>query len=285
MEALWLVIILCTSIATFNIGGAMIRLSDKLSKITLILSCGFLAIYFYLTIRPDLEFKILTYFPEYIYIRGGIYLPLITSFYGIAKNKLKLRFQQVAKLIMFFLVLSVMYDYRWAFKLIDYSKINGTKNKEGICANSIPDTRAAAVADSLIYYYGVDIDEGWMARATLTRLNGGADMVELASGIKRALSGTECKVKIIKSEIGNLMKIKMPCLVFFKSSKNNFKRKYANNPLLCFGINDKWVLLASPRQGITWMDTKAFNALWNGYAIVIDSPKYLKPSRRQPVWM
>lgn len=285
MTYLWLAIIFSLTISFFNIGKAISFYSHKISLLLIFLCWGALLGYIFIISKPQYESQILEVFPNYIYLRGGIYLPAITLFFGIACRSLAQRSKQALTALIIFLSVIAIYDYRWSFGIIKYSKINGVKNQYGICFNSIPETRAAAAATTLVYYYGVDVTEGWMAEATLTRSRSGTDMIGILNGINMAFEGTGCKARLKKIRYGELVDLQMPCLVFFKSRTNFLSRNYSFMPVVCLGINDRWMMLASPRRGLAWIHPESFYRDSTGYAIVVEKPFYIKPGLKKSAWL
>ncbi|MHC4874126.1 MAG: cysteine peptidase family C39 domain-containing protein [Planctomycetota bacterium] len=285
MNVLWIAIIAALALSLYNIGKVIACYSWKASICGIFCCWIFLLAYIFLSSSPEYEFIILNSFANYIYLRGGIYLPAVTLFFGLTCRSLNPRSRKAIAAFIIFLSFAVIYDYRWVYGIIDYNRISSIKNKYGICFNSIPETNAAAAGSTIVYYYGVNVNEKWMAKATLTRSRKGTDIIGLLSGINLALEGSECRGRIERLNMEMLEEKKMPCLVFLKTAGNILTGDHSGQPMVCFGINERWVMLGSPRRGLTWMPVETFAGFWNSYAIIIDSPEYFKPGLKQPSWL
>jgi hypothetical protein len=237
-----------------------------------------LMVWLYLRQAPTAEAALLAW-PGYIYVREVLYLPLTALFCGAAQKLIRERSARALKVLLLFLVLVAGYSYRWGLHWEEYRRLAGSRDRWGVLRSSSVETSGAAAAATLVYYYGVSVGEGWMARLTLTRPPTGPDIIGLCHGVRAALTGSDCRVTVRRPAWEQLTGERPPLLL-------QLRRDLARtDAVVLLAADAEGALLADPQRGVSYVDRETLTRLWTGLAVAVEPPWYLEPGFRRPTWV
>lgn len=228
--------------------------------------------------HPEWEYHLL-WWDGYVYLRAGGFLPFAAIGVGAAAPFVDARSARALHALLVFLLAVGVYEYRWGVGLTDLTALRGERGFFGVVRSSSADTTGASAAATLVYYYGVPVSEGWMAKATLSRPRGGASLVGLCRGVQQALSGSACEVRVKRLTFAELLEQPLPLLLIVDES---LARSQA---LVVFTLGKDGAVVGDPRRGVTFVDRDTLERLWTGHAIVVEAPFWLEPRAGARPWV
>ncbi len=277
MAYLWLAAWLATTWAGYRI-GRLARGGKRLTAIAAILCVCAAALDGGLRQWPLLEAPLLAV-PGYIYLRGILFLPLAACLFGAFEHRAGAHGRRTLQLFLVFLCAVAIYHFRWGLDLADYGGLTGRVDRHGLMRATYSDTAGAAAAATLVHAYNAPATEGGMAHATLTRPYGGVDALGLLHGVREALDGSACTARLERLDWAGLARQPGPCLLLTRVSR------LRTPAVVLLGASETGALVADPRSGVAYVDRGTLLDLWNGLAITVQAPPYLKIGPEPPLWV
>jgi hypothetical protein len=227
---------------------------------------------------PEVEYRLLV-IPGYAWMRGVLFLPFACALAGVARHALTERSRRAVGWFTILLATLAIYDMRWGVGPDVLGSLRGERDAAGLIRASVPETTGAAAAASLAYYYNVAIGEGDMAEASFARTNGRADAVELCAGLRSALSGSECAVRVQRLDWAALREVGNPCLLMLAPNTRGVRA------VVAFVVEPDGIIAGHPTRGLVRIERENLEEGWTGVAVIVDPPVYLEPSGEPPRWV
>jgi hypothetical protein len=264
------------SVFLYEIGRLAGRWGNRRAWLTRGLGFFGLVLFTFISRFPEYEYHLL-FFPGYIYFRGAMYLPFAALFVGSSRAYLPFRTERAILVLLIILSVIAGYDFRWGIPKPRFSQIATHLDRWGICRHGLPEMEGAASCVTLLHYYGLDVTEGWMAEATLTRPFSNTDAVGICRGLEEAFQNSDFRVTVERLTWEELQQRPEPMILIMNSVKIGGSNFLPGGSLVCFGGKDDNLLMASPIRGLFYSTWDNLQFRWSGIAVVVYPPLYSRP--------
>ena len=208
--------------------------------------------------NPPLEFSLLGWWPDYIFLQSYLIFPLGLTCLGLAAGLLPPGPNRRAVTVLAgFLVVVSLWTERWIFVEPDRSS-TARADEQHYCPQSTSYSCGPAACVSLLSQLGIDATEGEMMALCRTPSYGGTSLFRICRGLSLKL-GDDYSVRIIDGSPERLQRRGGPAIV-------PAGRVHA----VTLQFTDEGVTVIDPGEGVETITFEEFAERFGGPAVIVD---------------